>query len=271
MNKKINEILLTLFVYYITLLLGWEIITFLRIYVSMDDLIITKRLETYFEIQPYLIGIGLTLVIVIGLWGRFSKKERINDFAQLSLRLKILFGFLILLTFNLVLFKLDAHFNVLELIIFFVSLWLLQDLGSHLYKSGKVGWYHPTTHGSIIIAALLIGISLMDIFKIINLQEKWAVYFILILLLFELIILYARFQHLSKYSLETNRLARNLMGSQILFFGTRIIVGIFMPLIFIVYSTFLSEKPVEGIAALILLGTFLDRYLFIITGSDIQR
>ena len=263
-KKNISEITLTLFIYYATLLFGWQIVVFFHIYSSMDKLIIAEDLEQFFRYQPWLIGTGFVLTIFTDIWSRLSDGKGATN-RQIS---KIQYGYLLLLLSNYILFEVDLHFNVLELITFFISLWLLKKLGSILYNPKKPGWYHPTTHGSLYIAAILIGCSLLDIFNLTKIQDDKLVYLILALLTFELIILYARFQYLSKHSQETNRLARKLMGSQILFFGTRIIIGIFMPLIFIVYSTFFDEKPVEGVTALILLGTFLERYLFVITASD---
>ena len=267
-KKNITEISRTLLIYYATLLFGWQIVAFTYIYSSMDELIIDERLEQFFRFQPSLIGLGLLLTIIVDIWNRFYDKQGATDHTDLRKISKIQYGYILLLLSNYILYKSNLHFNTLELLTFIISLWLLNNLGSILYIPAKPGWYHPTTHGSLYIAAILIGSSLLDIFDLVKIQDGKLVYFVLSLLTFELIILYARFQYLSKQSQETNRLARKLMGRQILFFGTRIIVGIFMPIIFIVYSTFLDEQPVEGITALILLGTILERYLFVVTGSD---
>ena len=267
-KKNITEITRTLLIYYATLLFGWQIVAFTYIYSSMDLLIIDERLEQFFRFQPSLIGFGLLLTIMIDIWNRFFDKQVGADYAGLRQISKIQYGYMLLLLSNYILFKLDLHFNAVELLTSIISLWLLNNLGSLLYNPAKPGWHHPTTHGSLYIAAILIGSCMLDIFNLVKMQDEILVYFVFAWLTFELIIVYARFQYLSKHSQETNRLARKLMGGQILFFGIRIIIGIFMPMIFIVYSTFLDEKPVEGITALILLGTILERYLFVITGSE---
>jgi len=267
-KKYLTEITHTVLIYYTTLLFGWQIVAFIYIYYSMDDMIIDERLEQFFSIQPYLLGLGLLLTIIIQIWDRYIDKQEATGHAGLKKIAKTQYGYMLLLFSNLMLFKLGLHFNTLELLTFIISLWLLNNLGSTLYNPTIPGWYHPTTHGSLYISALLIGSCLLDVFNLVKVQDEVIVYFILALLTFELIIVYARFQYLSKHSQETNILARKLMGKQILVFGTRIIVGIFMPMIFIVYSTFLDEKSVEGIATLILLGTILERYLFVVTGSD---
>jgi hypothetical protein len=53
------------------------------------------------------------------------------------------------------------------------------------------------------------------------------------------------------------------MGNQILYFGTRIIIGIFMPGIFILYMILIKGGEVKGVEVLILVGTLIDRVLFI--------
>ena len=102
-------------------------------------------------------------------------------------------------------------------------------------------------------------INLVGITELI--ESYWKIVLIT-LLLFDLLILYARFQYLSTAEPATIQKARELMGSHLLFFGTRIIIGIFMPLIFILYSLLIGKTETEGIAVLILVGLLLERYLF---------
>jgi hypothetical protein len=99
-------------------------------------------------------------------------------------------------------------------------------------------------------------------------QKTVPSYFFMILLGFELLILYARFNYLAKHSQATNKLARLLMSRHLLPFGMRIIVGIFMPLIFIINDYLIKGETMGGVAILILLGTFSERYLFIITAGE---
>ena len=53
------------------------------------------------------------------------------------------------------------------------------------------------------------------------------------------------------------------MGSHILYFGARIILGIFMPTIFILYMVLINGGEVKGVEILILVGTAIDRFLFV--------
>ena len=121
-KKNISEITLTLFIYYATLLFGWQIVAFIYIYSSMDKLIIAEDLEQFFRYQPWLIGTGFVLTIFIDIWSRLSDGKGATN-RQIS---KIQYGYLLLLLSNYILFEVDLHFNVLELITFFISLLLLK-------------------------------------------------------------------------------------------------------------------------------------------------
>ena len=140
-----------------------------------------------------------------------------------------------------------------------------QKWGSVFYNSKIPGWIHPTTHGTFFVSAPLIGCSLVGIFNLIPSDTSLLQYFLLILLILELFIVYARFKYLSKSNQTTIQIARKLMGSQLLYFGSRIIIGIFMPAIFILYVIFIEESKVQGLEFLILFGTIIDRFLFINT------
>jgi DMSO reductase anchor subunit len=153
--------------------------------------------------------------------------------------------------------------EVFELITFIFAIWVLKRWGTVFYHSKVAAWKHPTTHGSFFVSGLLNGVALLSL---LHLQEvkSGTLYFILVILLaFDLLIVFARFQYLAKSGEMTNRIARSLMGRQILYFGSRIIIGIFMPAIFILYNIIRGEGDLKGVEILILLGTLIDRYLFV--------
>jgi hypothetical protein len=60
------------------------------------------------------------------------------------------------------------------------------------------------------------------------------------------------------------------MGPYLLYFGTRIIVGIFMPILYLLYAIFFDPITLKGTAILLLLGTFLERLLFVFVMEDKQ-
>jgi hypothetical protein len=269
-QTNLNEIFLTVFIYVITLICGWQLISFLYIYSTLNQDAVGWRLIRIYNYQPYITVIGIFIISLILLLTRVGKNTTTNLLHSFKNILTIFTIYLVLLLINIFLYSFDLHINILELTAFFLDLWILTKLGSALFNQKFEGWHHPTTNGGIFISSLLIGIALLDLFGIVDFQNNWIKYSILMLLSFDLIILFARFQYLSKHSHQTNRLARNLMSNQILLFGLRIIVGVFMPLIFIIYSTIINENSLQGISALILLGTILERYLFCTTRGTLK-
>jgi len=122
---------------------------------------------------------------------------------------------------------------------------------------------HPTTHGSFFVTALLIGCVLMSIFNLVSTDSSTLYYFLLGLLTVDLFIVYARFQYLTNSSQATIQIARKLMGNHLLYFGARILLGIFMPAVFILYMVLINGEEVKGVEILILVGTSIDRFLFV--------
>ena len=53
------------------------------------------------------------------------------------------------------------------------------------------------------------------------------------------------------------------MGKNILSYGMRIIVGIFMPFVYVAYMLMVKTNSMQGVAFLVLSGLVLERYLFI--------
>ncbi len=266
-KKAATDVLLSLIIYFSTLLLGWQIASFIYIYHSIDERIILERMTRWSSIQPCFIWLGVIFTLLYLPVKQFLGKK--NQELQKTIQVQMIMqGLYILFIFlNITLFKSKSHINVLELAAFLFALWLLLRWGAIFFHSNRPGWHHPTTHGSFYTAAFVNGCALLNIFNLISIQDSNLKYLILVLLAFELFILYSRFHYLSIYNQETNHMAKELFSSLFLFFGTRIIIGIFMPAIFILYTLLFKGKNVEGIAVLLLMGTLMERYLFIRTGE----
>jgi len=261
--KIVSEGVFSVYVYYANLLLGWQLVSFIYIYQSTDTREILFRLEKWSVIEPYLIGVGALITIVLLILHRISPISYLQQIRDLPKVVMIQNLFLVILFLNYLTIILKLHLDVFELVVFIFSFWVLLKWGTVFYNSNRAGWTHPTTHGSFFVAALLIGCALLSIFNLTSIEHSLLQYFLLVLLIFELFIVYARFQYLTKSGQATIRIARNLMGSQILYFGTRIIIGIFMPAIFILYMILINGDEVRGVGVLILFGTFIDRFLFV--------
>ncbi|MFC2088548.1 hypothetical protein ACFLSX_03025 [Calditrichota bacterium] len=144
----------------------------------------------------------------------------------------------------------------------------LHQLSKVFYVQEKLAWYHPTTQSTFYISAMLLGISQILIFNLFETQSYE--YIILILLIIEALRLTTRFRFLSKTSYETNKIARLFLGKYGIYFGVRVVVGIFMPIAYTVYSMISSVGLLQGVGALIIIGEFLERLLFVFI-SEITR
>lgn len=176
--------------------------------------------------------------------------------------------FIILLLLDYIFYRLSWHLHLFELMIFLLTIALIIRWGSLISAQPLTGWQHPTTYGSLVISTLLNGCALLTLITPMGDRETFLPTFLIVLLLMELLILFARFRYLSTHSQVTNGLARLLMSRYLFLFGTRIMVGIFMPLVFILYFYVIRGESMEGVAILILVGTFLERYLFIKTSGE---
>jgi len=265
-NMLLKTILL-FYVYSCTLLYGWQIITFISIYHTMDQDLIKLYLILWSKWQIYFIvaGFFFTGIFTLSFFRNISAFETFFHTSYTKLRLHLFFhsAFLVLLILNYSLLVLDAHFHLLDLILFFICIYLLNLTGNVFYQAGKSAWMHPTTHGAIYISALLLGFACLLLINPLQVTLSKYVYWVLILLIFDLLIVYARFRFLSRHNRITNQIARKLMGPYLIYFGTRIIVGIFMPVLYLLYAIFFSPITLKGTGILIVIGTFLERMLFV--------
>jgi hypothetical protein len=263
LKNKISENIFYFYIYYANLLIGWQIVSFIYLYQSTDTLEISKRLEKWFVFEPYLIGIGALITILLLILHRFVPLIHLKVIQGLPRQIMIQTFFLVDLFFNFLTIELNVHLDVFELFAFIFALWTLLKWGSIFYNAGLAGWMHPTTYGSFFVTALLLGCSFLSLFNLSGNDTSLLYYFLLVLLTFDLLIVYARFHYLSNFSQATVQIARKLMGSHILYFGARIILGIFMPAIFILYMVLINGGEIKGVEILILVGTIIDRFLFV--------
>lgn len=263
LKDKISENIFSFYIYYANLLLGWQIVSFIYLYQSTVPEEISVRLEKWSVFDLYVIGIGVLITILLLVIHRIFQIIPVQFIPGSRRQMMLQNLFLVLLFFNILAIELNVHLDVLELIAFVFAVWLLLKWGAVFYNTGRAGWMHPTTHGSFSVSALLTGCSLLGIFNLVSIHSSILYDSLLVLLILDLCIVYARFKYLSNSGQETMKIARTLMGSHILFFGARIILGIFMPAIFIVYMMIIKGAEVKGVEILILVGTAIDRFLFV--------
>lgn len=266
MKKILTERLLAFFFFHTSLLLGWVIGGFVTIYGSMHEAAIMASLAYYISLQPYWIGSALLSSAIYWILRKKASGNLISAAVTHLVGWQTVFVFLLLLNYTL--YTLGYHIHVLELAGFIMAIVLVLRWGTVLSRQPLPGWQHPTSFGLFLISTLLNGSALLIL--LIPEVNKSSILITIIagLLVLGLLILYARFHFLSSHSQETNSMARLLMGQMIFLFGTRIIVGFFMPLVFIIYFYFIRGETVEAVIFLILAGTLLGFYLFIKTAGE---
>jgi len=79
-----------------------------------------------------------------------------------------------------------------------------------------------------------------------------------------MLIVFARFRFLAAFNPTTNQAAKQLLGKYIFIFGARIILGIFTPLVFLLYAMISDFSDFRGIAVLILLGGLINLFLLMV-------
>ena len=155
------------------------------------------------------------------------------------------------------------HQNILELINLVFAILCLSQLSKIFFVKEKSAWFHPTTLSTFYISAALLGISQLLIFESLNYPFSGYAYFLLALLVIEVLRIFTRFKYLTKHCYETNMIARSLLGKYGIYFGVRVVAGIFMPFVYIIYALYANEKLFQGVGALLLIGEFIERLLFI--------
>jgi hypothetical protein len=188
--------------------------------------------------------------------------------SKLKKTLQLHIVFLLVLGLDFVLIKIEKHEHIFELILAAFSLFLLGRIAAIFYQAPKLAWKHPTTFGNHYVSAGLQGLGILLSFNIAAFNKPFIPVLLFVLIILDLSILFARFKYLSKANAITHRIAQRLMGKNILYYGLRIIIGIFMPMVYVVYMFIVKINVLQGVAFFIMSGMILERYLFMLIVDD---
>ena len=269
MNNKNNleNLLITIYTYTVTAFLGWQIFSFINIYFQLNQNRIQFSFQQWMTIQySYFPVISVfIIVLLVLLFTRKSIKQKQFPFNYLAFKLHIIYLSVLIagVLINYILHIYQMHQNILELINLVFAILCLSQLSKLFYLKVKSAWFHPTTLSTFYISAALLGISQLLIFESLNYPFSGYAYFLLALLVIEVLRIFTRFKYLTKHSYETNMIARSLLGKYGIYFGVRVVAGIFMPFVYIIYALYANEKLFQGVGALLLIGEFIERLLFI--------
>ena len=265
MKQRISELVLSCYIYLASCLIGWQFWSFISIYWSAERQYITRDLPTYVQAILYPALTVLLLTIIAGCFvaslSPFSKKNILRLLLWQSI-------YCLGLLMNHYMYSMGFHLDITELFISIMGLYIIYLMGAVFYRSTRIEFQHPTTYGTFVTEALLFGLSCYALLPVTEINIGTMVYGLLILILLNLSVFFARFKFLSAASRATNRVARQLLGPKLIYFGSRIIIGFFIPLVLLISILFQAGRQVKEVAVLILFGGLIEKMLFVMIGSD---
>ena len=248
---------------------GWQLCWFLMIYTTGNTTHLETNLVTYMTILPYFAGVGFLLSAALPILSFFQKIPAvILNSAKYKRLIMVQLGYFVLLMIDSWWYRAGYHVDIFELLIAPIGIWLIYNSGSIYFHSGKRMYNHPTTIGSVFVKSALIGLSLIILYPVNGADTGIIPGILPVLILLDLFILVAQFRYLSQSGEETHRIARKLLAEYIFLFGARIIIGIFIPLVIILYSIYLSNYEYKGTAALLILGVVLHTLVLTLAGRE---
>ena len=266
-----ENLLLTMYTYFFCGLVGTLVLKIFLIYWNTDEDLIHSYLIKWYDFQQYYIGVVfiacLLFFILISVNSAVKKEVYGLNITYLRYHL-IVQSFLIasLLLSHLSL-SYSFHFNLLELISVLLALISLFLLSNGFYYSTRHSWRTNSTRWGFFYSALLIGYGFLINLESVNLNLRSAAYTIIVLLCLELGRLVLRFRFLYLHSHETHSILRMLLGKYLIYFGVRTIVGIFIPVVYIIYGLLTHIQFIKLVGILLLLGEFMEKVLLIFIAS----
>ena len=246
---------------------------FLTTYLTFEDAIFQQRLNFYYHSLSYIFLTGI-IFFGLALFYQYRNSPETKDDAEeeppkKSKSSRLYLYFLAGLLVQIILYFLVAGFELLNFFIFLLAASSILGIArTFSVKSKYDSWNHPTTAGGIIEGTISLGtIAGLWAFAGTDLSRVFA-WIILIILVFEILTLWARFRYLSRWSYLTQETLQMLLGSHIALFGVRFIFGLIMPLVYIVWVLFISNLSLLPIILMIFVGELSERILFFITAID---
>ncbi|MFN2127800.1 MAG: hypothetical protein ACK2TU_08075 [Anaerolineales bacterium] len=246
---------------------------FLTTYLTFEDAIFQQRLNFYYHSLTYIFLTGI-IFFGLSLFYQYRNSPETKDDAEeeppkKSKSSRLYLYFLAGLLIQIILYFLVAGFELLNFFMFLLAASSILGIArTFSVKSKYDSWNHPTTAGGIIEGTISLGtIAGLWAFAGTDLSRVFA-WIILIILVFEILTLWARFRYLSRWSYLTQETLQMLLGSHIALFGVRFIFGLIMPLVYIVWVLFISNLSLLPIILMIFVGELSERILFFITAID---
>jgi hypothetical protein len=264
-KEKIYRYVFLIYLFLSMVLIGWQFWAFVTIYGSAQENLIPVRLDVFMQSLPAFLIPGMIIILICGTVLFIARRPfdllNITFFKYHYISLCIYF---ILLLLDYILFRASCHYNIMELIITIFGLMAVYAGGMAHLKSDLVIYHHPTLMGSQVVHTALAGLAAFLLMSPLSEYAAFQPGWFLALIFLDMFIVLGHFRFLSAAGSETRLIARQLLGKYIFLFGARLIVGIFIPLVLVIYSIFSDRIELSGAAALVLIGIFLQRAIFII-------
>ncbi len=169
-----------------------------------------------------------------------------------------------LLLFTLLLYILyvlhirNMHLRIIELILAFGLIYIVYSFQNILLLYGYPAWQNITTGLNILFGiGKIMLVTWVIVYRVYDLQG-WVTVF----LVFELLVIFWRLKLLNMQRAETKQTVRYLLVEHSLLFGSRLIIGLFIPLVFDLFQ-WIGHGQVNGVQMMfILFGELLERYMF---------
>ncbi len=259
---KIRLYLLITYLFLSAGLPGWQFWAFTATFYPANEQVIAERFPIYMnDLFIYLLPLW-TITFLTGLIIYAGDKNQLPiDYLSYKKHFFLICSYYIFLLLNFSLYKLNFYFYVYELLGIILVLGSVYLAGFIFLHSDHPEFHHPTTIGGIIVTSASAGLSCFILFSGLADKVQFQTAWLLILLVLDMLIVFARFRFLSAFNPTTNQAAKQLLGKYIFIFGARIILGIFTPLVFLLYTMISDFSGFRGIAVLILLGGLINLFL----------
>jgi hypothetical protein len=270
-QKPYQQLPAILFLFLQMLSLGTYTIFFLITFLTFDPQLFLERSEIFYQTVSGILLIGIISMILLVILEIIIKNNQNRELSfqlpQGKEEIRWFMIFMGVLTIVLIakLFEIDLHL-VSFLVFLGAVLYLFHLAQVYTFSFERPSWQNPTTAGAIIEGSIILGLSLaLRFFEDTNLQEM-LLPILLIMLLLELLTLWARFRFLSKSNAMTQRTVRMLLGTHLALFGVRFIFGLIMPVVYLCWILFVSSNiPFHHIILMVGVGELSERALFFIT------
>lgn len=215
----------------------------------------------YYENLIYIAGFFTLLLVPVVIRYRTNMQKIAYPVWQLRLKSNVygLLSYLVLIYIIYLLGRSGHPVKIIELFTAFLAIYLIYTFQNELVLDGYPAWQHLAT--TLNIGVALGKMALVAI--IVWMDYKYLTSLILIVILADALIVFARLRYLGHAAPEAQQASRMILMYYNVAFGARIILGIFIPLVYVGYQYLGGFGGTRAIAVFLVMGELLERYLFV--------